>query len=72
MTALRKARKARGLTQAELAEKVGITQGHISFIESGGQTSAALAERIVEVLGRDLIDEERILYPSRFVEGLAA
>ena len=35
MTALKRARKARGLTQVELAEYIGVTQGAVHQWESG-------------------------------------
>ena len=35
IAALRQARRQAGLTQTELAERIGRRQGHISIIESG-------------------------------------
>lgn len=35
MTSLKRARKARGLTQVELAEYIGVTQGAVHQWESG-------------------------------------
>ena len=67
MNALRSARKLRSMSQVDLASMVGVTQGHISSLETMDErASAALAEKIVVVLGRDLITEEQILYPERF------
>lgn len=68
MTPLRVARKMRKLTQQQLALAVGVTQSHISSIETGGDhASAQLAEKLVEVIGRQWISEEEILYPERFI-----
>ena len=48
---LRGARKGRGLTQGELAEKVGIAQGHLSDIEAGRRNgSPETMERIARAL----------------------
>lgn len=53
-TALREARQAAGLSQAELAARVGITQQHYSLIEIGRRTPALdVALRIASVLGAD-------------------
>lgn len=64
MTPMKKARKAAGLTQEQLARQLGCTQAHVSDVERG--TTAAsprLAEAIAKVLK---IPEEQILYPQRF------
>ncbi|MBR1721112.1 MAG: helix-turn-helix transcriptional regulator [Treponema sp.] len=48
---VRKYRKERGLTQEQLSEKLGISQKHLSIIETGTQfASASLIGRISEVL----------------------
>lgn len=48
---VRKYRKARGLTQEQLSEKLEISQKHLSIIETGTQfASASLIGRISEVL----------------------
>ncbi len=55
--AIRKAREAAGLTQAELAKKVGTTQSAISRLEDAdyeGHTIKML-ERIAEVLKRRVV-----------------
>ncbi|QJQ96085.1 MULTISPECIES: helix-turn-helix domain-containing protein [Halomonadaceae] len=50
-------REYRGLRAGELAEKVGISQGYLSEIESGKKTgSLSVLKRIAEVLGVDLND----------------
>lgn len=71
-TPLRRARKARGMTQEDLARAVGVTQTHISCIETMAErASPDLAARLVAVLGRQLISEEQILYPERFAKKAA-
>ena len=48
---VRKYRKARNLTQEQLSEKLGISQKHLSIIETGTQfASASLIARISSVL----------------------
>lgn len=48
---VRKFRKERKLTQEQLSEKLGISQKHLSIIETGAQfASASLIGRISEVL----------------------
>ncbi|SMF53043.1 helix-turn-helix transcriptional regulator [Pseudogulbenkiania subflava] len=67
MTPLRIARKQKNLTQKALAQVVGVSQAHISMVESGSErASAQLAEKLVEVIGRKLITEEQVLYPERY------
>lgn len=67
MTPLRHARKKKGMTQSELAHSAGVSQAHISAIETGRcRVSAELAERLVGVIGSSLISEAEILYPERF------
>jgi transcriptional regulator with XRE-family HTH domain len=53
---IRKWRMEAGLTQQQLAVKVGTTQSHISELESdaGHNTTLAMLERIAEALGKDL------------------
>ncbi|WP_054285750.1 helix-turn-helix transcriptional regulator [Gulbenkiania mobilis] len=64
MTPMRMTRKARGLTQADLAQVLGCSQAHVSDVERGtAAASPKLAAEIAKVLG---IPEEQILYPERF------
>lgn len=50
-TEVRTARKARGLTQAQLAEALGVSQGYVSLVESKVRpVSAQLAKRLAAVL----------------------
>ena len=59
---LRAIRKYRGLTTTELATKAGVSQGHISEIETGKKEgSLRLLVRLADVLCVDLDD----LVPSR-------
>lgn len=48
---LKQVRKSRGLTQEELAERVGVAPRHISFIETARSfPSCELMERLCDVL----------------------
>ena len=61
---IRNARMERKLYQAEVAEKVGITQSHLSYIENGVRVvDLVLAMRICEVLGVNIND-----YIRQYVE----
>ena len=54
---VKKYRKQSGLTQEQLAEKLGISQKHLSIIETGTQfASASLIGKISEVLGVSVAD----------------
>lgn len=60
---LKKARKALGLTQEELAEKSGVSRGHISQIEAGNTktTNPASIVKLAKALKvevEDLMDYE--------------
>lgn len=59
---VRKARVDAGLTQAELAVRIGRDQSHISLIE-GSQRRLDLVEfhRIARALGRDPVDLYRLI-----------
>lgn len=53
--ALVKARKSAGMTQTELSEKSGISQGDISRLENGSRNpSVAVLERIAKALNTTL------------------
>jgi transcriptional regulator with XRE-family HTH domain len=62
---LRKARGSRGLSQAELGERVGLPQMHISGIESGKVVPRfdTLVD-LVRVLDKDLLLIPRALVPA--------
>jgi transcriptional regulator with XRE-family HTH domain len=49
---LKRAREARGWTQAEAAERLGVSQGYVSLLESGGRpVSPRLARALRRTLG---------------------
>ncbi len=50
---LRALRKAKGLTQVELAEQVGLTQSYLAELESGTKKNPSLAvlQRLAKALG---------------------
>lgn len=39
---LKRLREAKGLTQEQLARKVGVSQGYLAHLESGGRTNPSL------------------------------
>lgn len=47
-------RMAKGLTQVELADKVGCTQKHICNLENGISVNVAMLERIAKAAGATL------------------
>jgi transcriptional regulator with XRE-family HTH domain len=54
---LRTIRKKNGLTQAELARRVGVSRSYINKIENGeAKPSLALLERIASILGVSMKD----------------
>lgn len=56
-TALTRARVAAGLTQAQAAKRLGVSQSSYSMIESGGRVpSVALAQRIARLVGRTVAE----------------
>lgn len=48
---VRRLRKAKNMTQAELAKKAHVTQGYIAQIEAGTIKGAKVALRLAEALG---------------------
>ena len=48
--AIRTRRRAKGMTQSELARKVGMSRHHLSNIENGADASLAMYRRIAEAL----------------------
>ena len=49
------AREAKGMTQAELAEQLGITQAAFSYIENGDKSpSLPVAKRMAQILGTSI------------------
>ncbi|ARL87607.1 helix-turn-helix domain-containing protein [Burkholderia pseudomallei] len=65
-TPLRRLRKSRGLTVAQVSQAVGIDQGNLSRIERGEQFSRRGAAALVVYFGDSAITEVEILYPERF------
>ena len=63
-TVVREARRRAGITQAELAERVGTTQSSIARLENGGtEASLARIDLLVRACGLDLVielDEGRV------------
>ena len=51
-SAMIKARAEAGLTQAELAEKAGMTQAQVSRLESGQWPTPATIEKLARALGK--------------------
>lgn len=49
--ALRLARQERGFSQAQLAERMGVSRQQVSLAESGGNLSLATIEKIAQALG---------------------
>lgn len=47
---LKAAREAAGLTQAQLAEKIGVLQHHISRYEAGREPKALVLKKMAEAL----------------------
>lgn len=72
---LRQARKILGLTQAEVASRLGVSQGYLSLLESGQRTvSPRLArsfERLVHVPATALRPRERNVSPAELAKELA-
>jgi transcriptional regulator with XRE-family HTH domain len=65
---LRQIRRARGLSLAEVARKVGAQTGNLSRIETGHQSlSRDLAARLAALFAPD-IDERHIIYPERYAD----
>jgi len=51
-TAMKRAREARGWTQAEAAQQLGVSQGYVSLLESGARpVPAKLASSVCRTLG---------------------
>lgn len=54
---LKELRSERGMTQAQLAEKLGISEAYLSYIESGDRQKKmdlALAMKLSDILNIDL------------------
>jgi transcriptional regulator with XRE-family HTH domain len=57
-TQLRKLREAEGMSQTDLAERVGVTQAYIASLESGARKNPSLniVRRLAKVLKADLMN----------------
>lgn len=51
---VRLARKKKGLTQTELASKLGTQQSHIARLENGAPTSLTTLSKVADALGMEL------------------
>lgn len=57
---IRRARRAAGLTQAELAKRIGLRQATISRLEKGeGDTKLSTVLDVLSALGLEITIEER-------------
>jgi transcriptional regulator with XRE-family HTH domain len=72
---LRRARKKLGLTQQEVASRLGVSQGYLSLLENGHRTvSPSLAsrlEQLVRVPATALRPRERTVNPGELAKELA-
>jgi transcriptional regulator with XRE-family HTH domain len=69
MNLIREARLAEGLTQAQLARRLGITQPSVARLESAGdEVSVATLRRALNAMGRALVLQAQ-LQPSSVDEG---
>ncbi|MDX3694324.1 helix-turn-helix transcriptional regulator [Streptomyces europaeiscabiei] len=48
-------RQEHGITQAQVAERMGVTKGRVSQIESGQVSGTDVVARYVEALGGNLV-----------------
>jgi len=65
---IRQAREAAGWTQAELAERAGLSQQHVSLIEAGGRPELSIRTlmRLADALQADwCYDGDRIVFRRR-------
>jgi transcriptional regulator with XRE-family HTH domain len=70
MNLIREARLAEGLTQAQLARRLGITQPSVARLESAGdEVSVATLRRALNAMGRALVLQAQ-LQPSSVDESL--
>src|SRR5207244_3722713 len=68
------ARQAAGLTQAELAERLGVSQAQVARMEKRGYDACTLAKlrRDVQALGDGYSIEVSVHYPSEHADGPTA
>jgi transcriptional regulator with XRE-family HTH domain len=65
---LRSYRKANGMTQAELAEKLGMGQKNISNYEKGLNPTPAAYKKIIELVGEGRADPPTLAAPRKMEE----
>src|SRR3546814_6013696 len=66
-TLMRQWRRRRGLIQLELAETGGVSQRHVSFLESGrARPSRQMALHLAELLDMPLRERNRLLHAAGF------
>jgi transcriptional regulator with XRE-family HTH domain len=52
-------RQTSGLTQTELAQKIGVTQGFIGSVEKGDKLSLSRLQQILDTLGYEFKFQEK-------------
>ena len=52
-------RQSSGLTQSELAQKIGVTQGFIGSVEKGDKLSLSRLQQILDILGYEFSFQEK-------------
>lgn len=57
---LKEARKKKGLSQEEVAERAGLSQASVSLIESGGRIAPRGRQAIADVVGVKLTGRELV------------
>ena len=63
---IRRARVAAGLTQVQLAERLGVAQPNVSAIERGDRPTIQTLIRLADVLGADFsYDGRRVTFARR-------
>ncbi|MEK9968769.1 MAG: helix-turn-helix transcriptional regulator [Ferrovibrio sp.] len=66
-TLMRQWRRRRGLSQLDLAESGGVSQRHVSFLESGrARPSRQMVLHLAELLDMPLRERNRLLYAAGF------
>lgn len=58
---LRELRKSAGMTQADLAQRTGVSRDTLSRIENGGTAETAIVQRLAEALGHELTLQRKVL-----------
>ena len=72
MTTLKRARYAKGLSQQQVARKVGVTQSTVGAWEAGENLPRPVViPKLARVLGIDAMDLTRFLSPEAQIGGAA-